>query len=430
MSDSTAYYNTNAKPGSIAAKANMVKEYNEKNDFRNVKNKKNMVNDIADLDAQEEEDIQDSYIGQVILECNICHSLIYKKPEEIEQGESEDVVNEADECPFCMGMDGYKIIGQVCDYNPDAEFDSDELDVEEVEEPEEGDETGEGAEEEPEEEPVEEGYRYHSPKKAIIDWLFERRQGLGSAMRYCGVEDLEDAKEEDLNNWLIDNRDLYKEFQDWMKGNLYEESLKEDLVSAEITTDTDSFVVNTDENGGVTISTASTEAEEEPEMVAPIDAEMEAEIDAGIEDNAEEEAPIEEPIEEPAPEEEIPEEPASEEAGEEEDVNIEDFDEEEFDNEFGESLKSRFSNVKSYITESIENRDGKLFIEGVITFNSGSKKATHFELRPKTITNEGVVKFLARNKELKETYMVAGKVHEKKLITESMKIVKKKGATK
>ena len=124
------------------------------------------------------------------------------------------------------------------------------------------------------------------------------------------------------------------------------------------------------------------------------------------------------------------EEPAPEEAGEEEDVNIEDFDEDEFDNEFGESLKSRFSNVKSYITESIENRDGKLFIEGVITFNSGSKKATHFELRPKTITNEGVVKFLARNKELKETYMVAGKVHEKKLITESMKIVKKKGATK
>ena len=28
---STEYYNNNAKPGSIAAKANMVKQYNEKN---------------------------------------------------------------------------------------------------------------------------------------------------------------------------------------------------------------------------------------------------------------------------------------------------------------------------------------------------------------------------------------------------------------
>lgn len=28
--ESTAYYNQNAKPGSLAAKANMVKKYNEK----------------------------------------------------------------------------------------------------------------------------------------------------------------------------------------------------------------------------------------------------------------------------------------------------------------------------------------------------------------------------------------------------------------
>ena len=31
MKKSTDYYNNNAKPGSIAAKANMVKQYNEKN---------------------------------------------------------------------------------------------------------------------------------------------------------------------------------------------------------------------------------------------------------------------------------------------------------------------------------------------------------------------------------------------------------------
>ena len=31
LKDSTEYYNSNAKPGSLAAKANMVKQYNEKN---------------------------------------------------------------------------------------------------------------------------------------------------------------------------------------------------------------------------------------------------------------------------------------------------------------------------------------------------------------------------------------------------------------
>ena len=31
LKKSTEYYNKNAKPGSIAAKANMVKQYNEKN---------------------------------------------------------------------------------------------------------------------------------------------------------------------------------------------------------------------------------------------------------------------------------------------------------------------------------------------------------------------------------------------------------------
>ena len=31
IANATAYYNKNAKPGSIASKANMVKQYNEKN---------------------------------------------------------------------------------------------------------------------------------------------------------------------------------------------------------------------------------------------------------------------------------------------------------------------------------------------------------------------------------------------------------------
>lgn len=333
--------------------------------------------DVADLDAEEEEDLQDSYIGQVILECNICHSLIYKKPEDITQGEDEECVNEEDECPFCMGMSGYKIVGQVADYNPEPEISDDELDIEEI------DDTPADEEGIPEDIP--------------------------------DAEPIEDEEEP------------------------VEESLNEELLSAEINTDSESFSINTDENGGVSISASPAQEE----VIAPVSTTMEGDINLGIADNAEidlnpptEEEPMpeegmeDEEIPEPTEDDIVPADEGGEEESPEEDVEIEDFDENEFDNEFGESLKSRFNNVQSYITESIENRDGKLFIEGIITFKSGSKKATHFELRPKTITHEGVVKFLARNKELKETYMVSGKVSKKKLITESMKIVKKKGATK
>jgi len=35
---------------------------------------------IIDDEAETEDDIKDSYIGKVILDCNVCHSLIYKNP--------------------------------------------------------------------------------------------------------------------------------------------------------------------------------------------------------------------------------------------------------------------------------------------------------------------------------------------------------------
>ena len=37
IQDSSAYYNQNAKPGSIAAKANMVQKYNERQEKGNKK---------------------------------------------------------------------------------------------------------------------------------------------------------------------------------------------------------------------------------------------------------------------------------------------------------------------------------------------------------------------------------------------------------
>ena len=37
--------------------------------------------DIIDPEAETEEELKDSYVGDVILDCTVCHSKLYKNPE-------------------------------------------------------------------------------------------------------------------------------------------------------------------------------------------------------------------------------------------------------------------------------------------------------------------------------------------------------------
>lgn len=90
---------------------------------------------IIDLNAEYEDELQDSYIGDVILKCPVCESMIYKNPEEVvlseeETTEGEKLVNIGDTCPYCQTSDGYIIIGQVEEYCPNCDKDTDEVKVE------------------------------------------------------------------------------------------------------------------------------------------------------------------------------------------------------------------------------------------------------------------------------------------------------------
>ena len=58
------------------------------------------VEDIIDPEADSEEELEDSYIGKVILECPVCHSKIYKNAEDVHYDEETDLANEEEECPF------------------------------------------------------------------------------------------------------------------------------------------------------------------------------------------------------------------------------------------------------------------------------------------------------------------------------------------
>ena len=49
---------------------------------------------IIDPLASEEEDLQDDYIGKVVLQCEICQSMIYKDPSEVVVDEELELANE------------------------------------------------------------------------------------------------------------------------------------------------------------------------------------------------------------------------------------------------------------------------------------------------------------------------------------------------
>ena len=100
--------------------------------------------DITDLEAEAKEDLKQSYAGKIILNCDVCHSNIFADRDNVTVDE-EGKANVGEECPYCLSVDGYEIVGEVKPYEDEVEEepDNDEDDVE-IDEPEiEGDDVNE-----------------------------------------------------------------------------------------------------------------------------------------------------------------------------------------------------------------------------------------------------------------------------------------------
>lgn len=69
--------------------------------------------DVIDPEAETEDELQDTYIGKVILNCPVCNSMVYKKLEDIVKDDVEELVNVGEECPYCYTSEGFKVIGIV-----------------------------------------------------------------------------------------------------------------------------------------------------------------------------------------------------------------------------------------------------------------------------------------------------------------------------
>lgn len=110
------------------------------NDLQEFDDDEQMVIDIIDDEASSEEELEDSYIGDVILDCEVCHSKIYKDASEVTVNEETNLANEGEECPFCYSSDGFKVIGQVAPYGEVDEEEIESKDEEEIEDSTEEDE--------------------------------------------------------------------------------------------------------------------------------------------------------------------------------------------------------------------------------------------------------------------------------------------------
>lgn len=104
--------------------------------------------DVIDPNAQSIDDLEDSYIGKVILDCDVCHSKIYKDPSEVVIDDESSLANIDEECPYCYSTDGYKIIGEVASYDGASFKDEEDADEEDEDEEEDVDEDDEDEDDE------------------------------------------------------------------------------------------------------------------------------------------------------------------------------------------------------------------------------------------------------------------------------------------
>lgn len=160
------------------------------------------------------------------------------------------------------------------------------------------------------------------------------------------------------------------------------------------------------------------EAEKQAEEISEV---VDEKVDKAIEEKAEE--ADEDKAEEDETEEDESDEEESEEEIEEPEFNeddIDELDEDSLNKHIDEYLKEVYSNVKSYETTDCSLKEGKLIVEGKISFNSGKEKLTMFEFLPAYC--EGKLFFEGYNKDFSEdkAFTLNCSINESKtLITES-----------
>lgn len=434
--------------------------------------------DVIDMDASNEYELEDSYIGKVIINCNVCHSHIFKAKEDVVI-DTEGVVNLEDECPYCGEKSGFIVVGEIVEFAPESNNESDvsvEVDGEEI---------PTADEEEPIVQELEESKKSHNYSKKILKMLEEdgcedtsNEEPLeeatavldrphdvtmisgtvadvlnrnSSAIDACGSNEIavkrtienilrsEDVKDPEAAEEAISIINRCKGSKLWSTIGTYmsglkvtpvgkfakrrldasletEETLTEDVNNVNVETDDSVVNVHTEENGKVVVST-----EPKVDSASETEDEMIAPISDETISEIESENGVTDPmIEDPESTDEV--EPESE-TPEEVDVEIDEIDEESMD-ELGESyLRNVYNNVESFKTTSVSNNDTHMIVEGLITFSSGAQKKTGFIFEAQSATASGKVSFVGMNEHFSKrnkAFKLEGVVKNNKFLPESL----------
>lgn len=384
---------------------------------------------IIDPEADNEEELKDSYKGKVIIACKICNTMQYEDPQDIVIDDESDYVNVGQECPSCSSTDGFKIIGQVAPYCANCD---DEHKEEVTEEPVEG-------EAEPVTESLNEkretgladvvqqmldgefydivksaktGKMQSVGRKPIVnsDDIGLDENGLEiyvkddeTAAKVKEVADKFGLKTErkPAGKYDRDKRDrvhIYISEEDWDKDVsdiAFGKELNEDVQNVKVETDSDIVEVTPGEDGTVKVEAEPKAKVDAEETIVPVDDETKDEIE--MNDNNFDEEDVD-------------------------DIDIDEIDIDEFDG-LGESyLKKVYENVDSYKSRSSSLKDGKLIVEGIITFSSGKKAKTSFIFENIVKTRSGKIKFIGENLQLsknKKAFTLTTHLDGKKGIVES-----------
>lgn len=398
---------------------------------------------VFDPEASSEEDIKPSYVGKLIVTCNVCHSPVIKDKNDIEIKDNY-IDNSDNPCPCCGEREGFVISGQISDYtNPSEPIESPENPVDE------NPEDSVGTPNEVPENKVEENYSMNTRRfirkpsvkneeldlRAASSQLNDLAKTLSSVLTGLKIDHKistndkgeiivfhvdEQVTSEQLKKTCIqvfNNENCDPQIVNVKQGirkpgqfaiffgnialtkDEVKESLNENVNNVNVETDDSIVNVSTEEDGKVTVTTEKKEPTiTSEEIITPLSDEDKSNILAA--NNVEEDS----------------------ESMSEVDFDIDDIEEESID-ELGEGyLKQVYENVDSFRTSKVSATENRLIIEGVISFKSGAKKTTGFILESAAATKSGKVKFIGENKHLcrgNKAFTLTGKIENKKLIAES-----------
>ena len=74
---------------------------------------------VIDPEATDPAELNTSYVGKVITNCNVCHSNVFTQKDDIQVNE-DGIVNIEKQCPYCGELEGFTILGEIIPFDPEA----------------------------------------------------------------------------------------------------------------------------------------------------------------------------------------------------------------------------------------------------------------------------------------------------------------------